>query len=213
MIPRTFHHIWVGGPIPEHLTDYIESWQRVHPDWSHRLWTDGDLDWLTNQTLFDRVDEIVGPAEVGQLRSDIARLEILARHGGVYIDCDMEARKPFDPLLGVGCFAGFEDPERRWMNNAVLGAVPQHPFISALLEQLPRSVESARRAGIRRPNRFSGPQFVTPIWSNWFRDQVTVHPHTHFYPYSFRELNRQGEDFPDAYAIHHWNHRRETRRG
>lgn len=211
MIPRVVHHIWLGGPLPEHLEAYVESWRQVHPDWAHRMWTDKTLPELTNQDVFDRAAEIVGPAELGQLRADIARIEILHRYGGVYVDADMEARKHLDPLLEVECFAGFEDPKRRWVNNAVLGSIPGHPFLAALIEQLPESCEAAQRAGIRRPNRFSGPQFVTPIWSNRFRESVTVHPSTYFYPYSWSELDRQGEEFPDAYAVHHWNHRRMTR--
>lgn len=201
------------------------AWAALHPGWEVTLWTDDlehsagsraharVLNWLQNQDLFDRADEFVGPDEVGQFRADIARIEILHRYGGVYVDCDMEPRKPLDPLLEVECFAGFEDPKRRWVNNAVLGSIPGHPFLAALIEQLPESCEAARRAGIRRPNRFSGPQFVTPIWSNWFRESVTVHPHTYFYPYSWAELDRAGEEFPDAYCVHHWNHRRSVKEG
>lgn len=211
MIPRHLHRIWVGGPMPPDLLHLGLPWFLMHHEWEWTTWTDGDFGWLQNQDLFDHAEEFVGPDEVGQFRADVARIEILHRYGGVYVDCDMEARKPFDPLLEVGCFAGFEDPAGRWVNNAVLGAEPGHPFLAALIEALPGSVERARKAGIRRPNRFSGPQFVTPIWRKRFRDQVTVHPHSYFYPYSYRELDRRGEEFPDAYAVHHWNHRRQTR--
>jgi mannosyltransferase OCH1-like enzyme len=189
----------------------VQSWSTVHPEWEHRIWGEDDLGWLTNQDLFDRAPEIVGPNEIGQFRADIARLEILERHGGVYVDCDMEARKAFDPLLDVECFAGFEDTHGRWVNNAVLGSEPGHPFLAALIERLPASVRRARRKGIRRPNVFSGPQFVTPIWRTGFQDSVTVYPSSHFYPYSWSALDRQSEDFPDAYAVHHWHHRRSKR--
>lgn len=197
--------------MPEHLAAFGGAWEDLHPNWEHVLWDDASLDWLINQDLFDRAGEIVGPGEVGQLRADIARIEILHRYGGVYIDCDMEPRRPLDPLLEVEAFAGFEDAERRWVNNAVVGSVAGHPFLATLIEQMPGSIAAAQRAGVRRPNRFSGPQFVTPIWSNWFRETVVVHPHTHFYPYLWSELERQGEDFPDAYTVHHWHHRRSTR--
>lgn len=197
--------------MPAELAVLEDSWREHNPDWPIFTWAESNLDWLVNRELFDRAHEIVGPGEVGQLRADIARVEILHRFGGVYIDCDMECLRSFEPLLGVSCFAGFEDPERRWVNNAVLGAEVGHPFLAALMDALPASVAAAERAGVRRPNRFSGPQFVTPIWSNWFRGSVEVHPHTHFYPYSWSELDRRGEDFPDAWAVHHWHHRRSTR--
>lgn len=210
VIPNTLHHIWVGDTMPGHLRDYVAGWRELHPEWMWCLWGDDDFGWLVNQDLFDAAPDIVGPEEVGQLRSDIARLEILHREGGVYVDCDMEAVKPLDPLLGVSCFAGFEDCDRKWVNNAIFGAEPGHPFLAALIEALPASVRAAQRAGIRRPNRFSGPQFVTPIWANRFRGQVTVHDSTLFYPYSWSELDRGGEQFPSAYSVHHWAHRRAT---
>lgn len=225
MIPKHFHRIWVGPPPPSDMLAMMcdPAWSLLHPGWGSTLWTDG-FEWhgehdvharpiedLQNQDLFDRAEEIVGPNEVGQFRADVARLEILHRHGGVYVDCDMEARKSFAPLLVAECFAGFEDPECRWVNNAVFGAEAGHPFLAALIEALPASVAAAQRAGIRRPNRFSGPQFITPIWSSRFRESVTVHPSSCFYPYSWSALDRKGEDFPDAYAVHHWAHRRATR--
>lgn len=212
MIPRTLHRIWVGEPMPFDLVMLEPAWFLLHPEWEWRTWRDADFGWLRNQDLFDAAEDIVGPTEVGQFRADIARLEILHRYGGVYVDCDMEARKPLDPLLEVECFAGFEDPEGRWVNNAVMGAEAGHPFLDALIEALPDSVAAAQRAGITRPNKFSGPQFVTPIWKrDRFRHSVTVHPHSHFYPYSWSELDQRGGDFPDAYAVHHWQHRRVTR--
>ena len=75
------------------------------------------------------------PAE----RADILRLELLHRHGGVYLDADFECLKPIDPLLdGVSCFLGLLDSGR--VSNAVIGAVPGHPLLAqAMAEVRPRT--------------------------------------------------------------------------
>lgn len=203
MIPKILHRCWFGPPMPDHLAAYGETWEAHHPGWEHRLWTADNLFPLTNQTLFDDAPDIA-PGNVGQLRADIARYEILHEHGGVYVDCDFECRKPLDPLLDdVSCFAAWEEPGR-WVNNAILGAAPGHAFLARLIEGLPRNVAQHRGA---RPNVLSGPQYLTRVYRRHGR-HVTVFPKDWFYPYTWAELERGDEAFPDAYAVHHWNNRR-----
>src|SRR5690606_16548677 len=93
VIPRTFHFVWCGGPMPVRLRTYVQSWQTVHPDWDVRMWGDDDLGWLRNKELFGHAEQHAGRF-AGQFMSDVARLEILERHGGVYVDCDFEALHP-----------------------------------------------------------------------------------------------------------------------
>jgi hypothetical protein len=33
-----------------------------------------------------------------------------------------------------------------------------------------------------------------------------VYPRDHFFPYGWRELHLETSSFPDAYAVHRWNH-------
>ena len=201
LIPRIFHHIWVGPAMPERLGPYVDSWQTVHPEWEHRLWT--GFDDLENQDLYDRAEEIT--PHVGQLRSDLARYELLHRHGGVYVDCDMEALRPLDGLLDLRCFAGWERQDR-WVNNAVLGCEPGHPLMRELIDAAP---ESIRRNAGARPNRMTGPHLLTPLARD--RADVTVLPEATFYPYCWDELDRQGEEFPDSLAVHHWDNTRKRK--
>lgn len=207
MIPRTLHRIWFGPPMPEHLAAYGETWRAQHPDWEHVLWTEANLPPLKNQQLFDDAERIA-PRNVGQLRADVARYELLLEHGGVYVDCDLECLRPIDELLAVGvsCFAGWESPGR-WVNNAILGAEPGHPFLAAIVEGLDENV--AEHLGAR-PNVLTGPQYVTPVYRR-YADAVTVYPQAHFYPYLWSELERSAETFPDSYAVHHWHNRRTNR--
>jgi mannosyltransferase OCH1-like enzyme len=132
MIPRVFHQIWLGeAPFPYAVER--ETWHRLHPDWQHRLWTERDLP--ADLELKEAGNLLRQPAE----RADILRLEVLHRHGGVYLDADFECLKPIDPLLeGVSCFLGLLDSGR--VSNAVIGAAPGHPLLAkAMAEVHPRS--------------------------------------------------------------------------
>ena len=92
MIPRVFHQIWLGErPFPYERER--ETWLRHHPDWEHRLWTEAELP--GDLELTEAANLLRQPAE----RADILRLELLHRHGGVYLDADFECLKPIDPLL------------------------------------------------------------------------------------------------------------------
>lgn len=211
MIPKVLHHIWVGPPMPDHLADCVASWQRLHPEWEVVKWTDDNLDWLKNQRWFDEAPNLVGPNEVGQMRADIARLEILWKYGGVYHDCDLEAINPIDELcVGVTGFAGFEDPESKWVNNAIIGVESQNDFIGYLLDHLPDRLDYCKAKKIRRPSIMTGPQWITPMWRQRGQEW-TIYPNWYFYPYAHNELDRQGESFPNSYAIHHWHHQRTIR--
>lgn len=202
MIPRVIHHIWLGDPMPDHLERMVATWADLHPTWEHRLWGDRDLRWLTNRSLYDEAERWA-PGSEGQFRSDIARYEILQRYGGLYVDCDMEARKPVDPLCDVECFAGWETPGV-WLNQAVLAAAPGLPLFDELIERLPVNVAATKG----RPNVLTGPQFFTPIA---LTHGITCYPQANFYPYLFNQLDQGGRDFPDAYAVHHWENQRRRR--
>lgn len=211
MIPRVFHVIWVGGPMPDHLAAYVQTWRDVHPDWAMLVWDEERLDATLDRTLdlFRRADELT--EHVGQFRSDVARYELLWRFGGVYVDCDFEAVRPIDPLVdnlgdnlgGAAAFAAWE-LDGVWVNNAILGAHPQTALLDDVLDGLAANVIAHPDA---RPNVQTGPQYLTPIVRR-HASSVRLFPSAWFYPYRWDELDRQGEEFPDAYAIHHWNNAR-----
>ena len=211
MIPKIIHQVWLGGPMPDELVEMRQSLIDAHPGWEFRLWGDDDFGWLRNQDLFDQA-ETIAPGSEGQFRSDVARYEILARYGGVYVDCDIEAvpGRSLDELLDLAArlradagpieaFAGYECD--RWVNNAVIGSVAGGLFVEACVQALPARVELAKGKGWR-PNRISGPHLVTPIAR---RLGVTLFAAEVFYPYRFDELHRGGDAVPAGTVLrHHW---------
>ena len=202
MIPRIIHHIWVGPPLPHRLGPYIDSWRTLHPDWEHRFHT--GFDDLQNQAMYDNAEAIT--PHVGQLRSDLARYELLYRDGGVYVDCDMEALRPLDDLLDAPCFMGWEQ-QGQWVNNAIIGAEPGHPLMRSLIEQAPGNI---RRHRGERPNRMTGPHLLTPLARG--RDDVAIHDEAVFYPLHWSQVGQDEDvELDGSYAVHWWDNTRKRR--
>lgn len=203
-----FHRVWLGGQEPEWLRRLARTWTDNHPEWELRQWTDEnvhELFPLTNQAVYDAATAIA-PRNVGQLRSDVLRYEILARFGGVWIDADLECLEPIDDLLeGAECFAAWEEQDR-WIGNTFLGSVPGHPFMERLVAAIPGSVEANRG---RRPNRMTGPHLVTRLWRG-DPSGLTILDQSLIFPYSWRDIadHGLGEEHPGAYCCHHWRNKR-----
>lgn len=202
-LPRVFHRIWLGGrPLPRESAAFGRSWERLHPGWEMRLWTEKNLFPLFNSWAFEHAPTLSGKA-------DVLRYEILFRFGGVYIDTDFECRRSLEPLLeGVRCFAGrygdgkFEHGRFASINNAILGSVPGHPYLRDLVEEVEANLRSLS-ADTPISAILTGPVFATYVLQR--HPEVTVFPARYFYPYGARERWRRHERFPGAYAVHHWS--------
>jgi mannosyltransferase OCH1-like enzyme len=189
-IPRVLHRIWLGPePMPEAERGFGETWARHHPGWEHRLWCDADLPELGVSA------EIIARAESPVELADIARFFIIARHGGVYVDTDFECLRPLDPLLkGVDAFAAFQRPGE--VATGLLGATAGHPAFRRAAELV---TETFGRAPLPAS---TGPPFFTHLL--WDFPEVTLFPPELFYPYLWTEPERRNDEFPGAYAVHHW---------
>jgi hypothetical protein len=73
-------------------------WVHLHPLWEHRLWNEQDLRDLNQEKLTALLDN-KSPEIDAALISDYARLVILHRFGGVYVDADVRPIRPFDDLM------------------------------------------------------------------------------------------------------------------
>lgn len=205
-IPKIMHHIWIGLPIPKYLQMNIRTWAEMHPDWDMKLWTEEEIDEipLKNRALYDQAEKIVPRDAVEQFRADIVRYELLSLFGGMYTDVDTRPLRPIEPALeGHKEFAARED--RTWVGNTYLAAVQGHPIMYALIDEMPRNVHRFRG---KRPNKLSGPQYLTPIWN---RHHGHVAPREQFYPYSYIDVKRGTvpDTFgPEVFACHSWDHTR-----
>lgn len=216
MIPRIIHQVWVGGTqLPDRLKRYTDEWARLHPSWEYRLWGDDDLDWLELRELYDQAEERA-PYNQGQFRSNIARVEILHHFGGLYADADEQPLRPFDDLLEASSddkFTTFwmrpsDTRLAQYVANALMWCAPGHPASRVLIDRMTANADRLRG---RRSTYTTGIRYVSRILEG--RSDVVVLPGDLAYPYQPQDVTDDNdwatpEQYPDAYAVHHWNNLR-----
>lgn len=104
MIPKIIHYIWLGkGQLPKIFDKCLASWQKYCPDWEIKRWDESNL----NLDICPYVREAYDNRKFA-FASDVLRLDILNKFGGVYLDVDVELLKPIDEFMDSYCFTGFE---------------------------------------------------------------------------------------------------------
>lgn len=136
-LPRIIWIYWEQGldNAPDLVRQCVESWQRLNPDWR--------LVVLDEASARAHVDM---PALIGrnfdslpiQRRSDILRLNLLARYGGVWADATCLCTRPLDAwihdCMTAGFFA-FRDPGRdRVMANWFMASLPGNHLTRSFCE-------------------------------------------------------------------------------
>lgn len=136
MIPKIIHYVWLGGGEPsETINKCIDSWHKMLPDYKIMRWDESTYD-LSHAPRF--VKECYN-AQKWAFASDYIRLWALNQYGGIYLDTDVEVRKPLDEFLNNRFFIGtqtfcVEDKHRRSvlktnLSIGVIGSVEGHPYL------------------------------------------------------------------------------------
>ena len=130
MIPKTIHYCWFGGkPLPEKALRCIASWKKYCPDYRLQRWDETNFD-LT-QNAYVRYCYENGK---WAFLSDYVRLAVVAEHGGIYLDTDVELLCTPDKLLEEKAFYSFENSS--CVNTGQgFGAVSHHETVEAMLQQ------------------------------------------------------------------------------
>jgi mannosyltransferase OCH1-like enzyme len=96
-IPRILHLVWVGNAgQPDYLPKHIETWRELMPTWTIRLWTNDDL--IADEVETDVLSKI-SEAERGTQKADILKYYVVWKHGGIYVDADVEPTSNLDPIV------------------------------------------------------------------------------------------------------------------
>lgn len=173
MIPRTIHQVWIGPYDPP--SESMDGWRL--PGWEYRVWRDDDLARLPMRArrFYDHLYE----QERWSGAVDIARVEILAEHGGVYIDADTEMVQPLDdaPFMAAPMWAVEQPYDDGMLANGYLACVPGHPAMAAYRDALATLVPSWRPLLPRTLHPLSqktGKTLLTSVAAG--RDDVVVVP-------------------------------------
>lgn len=192
--------VWLGSPLPRRVEMLRADISRHDPDVTVLVWRDDDLRWLRNHDLLVRESLFAAKA-------DIARYEILERHGGLYLDADFRVHgslaRVFDDIDRHGVVVARQS--RAVYTNAFLGAVPSHPLLIDLVQGLPDSI---RWTGRMTEPATTGPHFLTARLLHHLRRGGTAleMPQRAVFPWSTDEEPIPSAALPGSVvASHDWS--------
>lgn len=108
MIPKKIHYIWFGSQaLPESAKRCIESWQKFCPDYEIVFWNQSNYDIESSPFVKEAFE-----AKKYAFASDYARLDIVNKFGGFYLDTDVELVDSLDSLRSYEAVMGTELPGR-----------------------------------------------------------------------------------------------------
>lgn len=130
MIPKIIHYCWFGGnKLPDSVNKCIASWEKYCPDYQIVQWNEDNYD-IGHSSYMREAYELKKYAFV----SDYARLDIIFKRGGIYLDTDVELVKSLDEVLDNDCFMALEQPNRI-ATGLGFGAVKGSAFIKSNLDE------------------------------------------------------------------------------
>ncbi len=203
MIPKIIHYCWFGrGEMPKLARKCIKSWKKYCPDYELRLWNEDSFDVRTNAYVQEAYE-----ARKFAFVTDYVRLYALYHFGGIYMDTDVEVRKPLDRFLSEKGFSGFESDQH--VPTGLMAAEAGLPVISKLLS------EYDGRHFLRPDGTYDDTTNVTQITQymeanglvrNGEKQTVldfTFYPKDYFCPKSCEtgEIHKTS----NTYSIHHFN--------
>lgn len=194
MIPKIIHYFTFGGhdtsPIVKRC---VSSWESNCPEFHIKKWDEKTFD-INSHPFALRMYQEKKYAFV----ADYARLFILEKEGGVYLDTDMELVRDISTLLDKELVLGEEEPGI--ISAGMIAATPHHPYIQKCLakydtiDSLPRTI----------------PRLMTDAFTE-MKDSLTsvrVCPPITFYPYSAKNIHKYKKELltEDSYGVHLWNY-------
>merc|ERR1712228_1094044 len=202
-IPRIIHQIWLGPqPIPSQYRFWSESWIEKHPNWKYMLWTDESL---KNEALFEWNSSINRSlfeicTNYGE-KSDILRLEILYKIGGVYVDLDIDCN--------ISCFVGLSNSGFVEINNAIFGSKPRNKLLSEIWSSIHLICKDDKT---KNTLLRTGPIRITRCIMNLYqkyKDNLLIFPTIFFYPFPnnmrYLPIVDRFRYYNDCtLAVHHW---------
>ena len=126
-IPKIIHTFWFSGDeIPESYARCIDSWKQFCPDYEIKIWNSDTYDINGNRFVKKAIQ-----ARKWAFASDYARLDVINKFGGIYMDMDVELCRTMASLLGNRAFFTFESGNE--IEPAIMGAEKSYPALQYML--------------------------------------------------------------------------------
>ena len=152
MIPKILHFIWLGNlDIPT----CVNTWITTHTDWDIHIWDENAIKKLelVNSEIYNI------PNNKYNQKSDIARLEILYKYGGVYVDSDIINFKKINTLLTHDTF--FVQEKLGLISNSIIGSIPKNDILYKMINHIKLNFSASKAVW-----KTTGPGVITTFLKN-----------------------------------------------
>ena len=205
-IPKIIHYCWFGrNPLTPETLKYIESWKKYCPDYAIKEWNEDNFDINCN--------EYVKQAYEGKryaFVSDYVRLYALYNDGGIYMDTDVEVKKPLDIFLEHRAFIGCEIGGMCLLGTGTIGAEKNNEWVGKLLSGynginfiLPNG-KFDFTPNTMRTTKLTNEEYSWNCENKYqvLKDGIYVYPHEYFCANDWR--TGEVEVTENTYTIHHF---------
>ena len=146
----------------------IQGCAKMNPEWQVRVYNDEDAHAFVRDEFPTRVASAYEQLSSNVERADFFRYLIVLRYGGVYVDMDIECRRPFDDVIGprdllvAGWEMGFSSFERAARSGYArqmqilqwtFAAAPGHPALSRIVDLITRGDDARDDLIAEEPHR------------------------------------------------------------
>ena len=189
-IPKIIHYCWFGnGEKTALIKKCIDSWKIFLPDYKIIEWSEENFD-INNSNEFVKT---AYKERKWAFVSDYVRAFALYEKGGIYLDTDVEIKRPLDKFLNHGAFSGFESKDYPF--TALWGAQKGHKWPELVLKYYKNKSFSTK----------TNTAIVSSILIDYYKinprldakqslnDNIVIYPSSHFCI-----------EIPKNYAVHHF---------
>ena len=195
IIPKKIHFCWFGHTNKDKVViSCINTWKKYLPDYEIIEWNEDNYKIESkNKFSFKMYNE-----KKWAFVSDYARLEILYKYGGIYLDTDMYLLKSLDKFLDNQCFLGKEDDMH--ISAGIIGSTPNNNYILKCKEFYDNNSELV----------IPIPKILTKVFETNHEEalNVMIYEKEIFYPLSSENIKIFNPQNPPigAYTVHMWNY-------
>ncbi len=184
MIPKIIHLMWLdkNNPhnpgFPSKYTNYMDQWKNMNPSWQIMYWNYSDI-----EREFPDFMPIIEKIPVWISKCDFARVLVLYKYGGVYIDLDFFPLRPFDDHVTDRDLLLIYEPQEhsKYWNfdglilNSIMGASPNHEFFKGFIDV------SIHKILTTDPHRWNviasiGPNGLYSYYSQYWKHSFAIDP-------------------------------------
>lgn len=218
-IPKRIFYVWgANEPKKRDVNLCLLSWYKTMPEYEIIEINENSTKYFNFQKELqtNKYFKMVYDRKMYAFIADYIRVKVLYEHGGIYLDTDVCALKPFDIFLNEPAFVGIEGNKATigndWVEPAILGVQKGNLFIKQIVEFYDNEIMKT-------------PLFILPeIFAKYLNENyginsypdkteqqiiklenITLYPEKYFIPYRLNEKFNFECIEEDTHTMHLWN--------